>query len=63
MFIAAAGGQLGDADGAKSGRDLLKFRPELPAWMRQQVAKIWNPEYGERFLEGLRKAGMEIRRC
>ncbi|HYB53464.1 MAG TPA: hypothetical protein VEG84_06335, partial [Thermoanaerobaculia bacterium] len=61
MFIAAASGQLGETDqGSKAVRDLLKFRPELPALMRKQVAKIWNPEYGERFLDGLRKAGLEI---
>jgi hypothetical protein len=40
--------------------ELVKFRPELPALMRKQVAKVWNAEYGERFLEGLRKAGLEI---
>jgi TolB-like protein/class 3 adenylate cyclase len=61
MMIAAACGQLGDIDGgAKAVADLIKFRPELPAIMRKQVAKVWNPEYGERFLEGLRKAGLEI---
>ena len=61
MMIAAACGQLGDVEGgAKAVADLLKFRPELPAIMRKQVAKVWNPEYGERFLEGLRKAGVEI---
>jgi TolB-like protein/cytochrome c-type biogenesis protein CcmH/NrfG len=61
MMIAAAYGQLGDTEGgAKAVADLLKFRPELPAIMRKQVAKVWNPEYGDRFLEGLRKAGIEI---
>ncbi|MGH8092442.1 MAG: adenylate/guanylate cyclase domain-containing protein [Chthoniobacterales bacterium] len=61
MFIAAACGQLGDAEGsAKAVAELLKFRPELPAMMRTQVEKVWNPEYGERFLDGLRKAGLEI---
>ena len=61
MFIAAAAGQLGDADqGSAAVRDLLKFRPELPALMRKQVAKIWNPEYGARFLDGLRKAGLDV---
>ena len=61
MMIAAAYGQLGDVEGgARAAADLLKFRPELPAIMRKQVAKVWNPEYGERFLEGLRKAGIEI---
>jgi TolB-like protein/Tfp pilus assembly protein PilF len=61
LMIAAACGQLGDVEGgAKAIADLLKFRPDLPAIMPKQVAKVWNPEYGERFLEGLRKAGMEI---
>ncbi|MBV9340717.1 MAG: protein kinase [Acidobacteria bacterium] len=61
MFVASACGQLEDVEGgAKAAADLVKFRPELPALMRKQVAKVWNPEYGERFLEGLRKAGLEI---
>ena len=61
MFLAAACGQLGDAEaGAKAAAELVNFRPELPALMRKQVAKVWNPEYGERFLEGLRKAGLKI---
>ena len=61
LFIATACGQLGDVNGAaKAADDLLKFRPELPAAMCKLVEKAWNPEYGERFLEGLRKAGLEI---
>src|ERR1039458_8964065 len=61
MMIASAAGQLGDAEtAAKAAGDLLKFRPELPALMPRQVAKVWNPEYGERFLDGLRKAGLVI---
>jgi TolB-like protein/Tfp pilus assembly protein PilF len=61
MFVAAARGQVGDVDGgAKAAAELVKFRPELPALMRKQVAKVWNAEYGERFLEGLRKAGLEM---
>lgn len=61
MFVAAAYGQLGDVEGgAIAAAELMKFRPELPALMRKQVEKVWNPEYGERFLEGLRKAGLEI---
>src|SRR5579864_1306914 len=61
MFVAAAYGQLGDVEGgAIAAAELVKFRPELPASMRKQVAKVWNAEYGERFLEGLRKAGLEI---
>ncbi len=61
MFLAAACGQIGDVEGgAKAVADLVKFRPELPALMRTQVAKVWNPEYGERFIEGLSNAGLEI---
>ena len=61
MFLAAAYGQLGDVEGgAMAAAELVKFRPELPALMRKQVAKVWNAEYGDRFLEGLRKAGLEI---
>jgi TolB-like protein/Tfp pilus assembly protein PilF len=61
MFIATAAGHLGERDtAAKAVAELLKFRPELPALLRKQVTKVWNAEYGERFLEGLRKAGLEI---
>jgi TolB-like protein/Tfp pilus assembly protein PilF len=61
MFLAAAYGQLGDMEGgAMAAAELVKFRPELPPLMRKQVSKVWNAEYGERFLEGLRKAGLEI---
>ena len=61
MMIASAAGHLGDGEtAAKAAAELLKFRPELPALLREQVAKIWNPEYAERFLDGLHKAGIEI---
>jgi len=61
MLVAAACGQLGDLEGgAKAAADLLKFRPDIPAVVPKQVAKLWNPEYCERFLEGLRKAGLDI---
>jgi hypothetical protein len=61
MMIASAAGQLGDGEtAAKAAAELLKFRPELPALLREQVAKIWNPEYAERFLDGLHKSGIEI---
>lgn len=61
MFIAAAAGQLGEVEiGARAVEDLLKVRPDLPAIIPSQVNKVWNPEYGERFLEGLSKAGMHI---
>jgi TolB-like protein/Tfp pilus assembly protein PilF len=61
MMIASAAGQLGDGEtAAKAAGELLKFRPELPSLMRKQVAKVWNPEYSERFIDGLRKARLDI---
>src|SRR5579871_2766502 len=61
MLVAAACGQVGDLDaGTKAVAELVKFRPELPSLMRKQVAKVWNADYGARFLEGLSKSGMEI---
>jgi TolB-like protein/Tfp pilus assembly protein PilF len=59
--LAAAYGQLGDRDRAgKALRDLLKLRPALGATASKDFAKWWNPEYVERFIDGLRKAGLEI---
>jgi TolB-like protein/Tfp pilus assembly protein PilF len=61
MMIAAAYGQLGDSQAAaKAVRELLKLRPDVPTVVRSNAANWWNPEYCERLIEGLRKAGMEI---
>ncbi|HUJ39332.1 MAG TPA: protein kinase, partial [Candidatus Acidoferrales bacterium] len=61
MMIATASGHLGEGEtAAKAVGEFLTTRPDLPAVMRNQVAKVWNAEYGERFNEGLRKAGVEI---
>jgi TolB-like protein/Tfp pilus assembly protein PilF len=61
MLIAAAYGQVGECDkAAKALRELLRMRPDIASIVRLQAEKVWNPEYGERFLEGLRKAGLEI---
>ncbi|HZI86079.1 MAG TPA: tetratricopeptide repeat protein, partial [Pyrinomonadaceae bacterium] len=59
--IAAAAAQLGEGDvAAKAVRDLLKLRPEFAARVRKESEKWWQPELIEHFLEGLRKAGLEI---
>jgi len=61
MMIAAAYGQLGETNAAnKALRALLKLRPNLPSVVRMNAAQWWNPEYCERLIDGLRKAGMEI---
>ncbi len=60
-LMAACRGQLGERDGAaKALRDLLKLRPDFADTLRREVAKWWEPEYGKRFIDGLRKAGLEI---
>ena len=59
--IAASAGQLGESEvAAKAVRDLLKLRPEFAARVRKESEKWWEPELIEHFLEGLRKAGLEI---
>ena len=61
MMIAAAYGQLGETNAAaKAVQELLKLRPDVPKVVVSNAANWWNPEYCERLIEGLRKAGMEI---
>ena len=60
-LIAAAYGQLGEREEAgKAVRDLLRLRPDVGATVQREVEKWFDPEYGERLIEGLRKAGLEI---
>ena len=59
--LAAAYGQLGENDAAgKALRELLNLRPDFAVTARKEVEKWWNPEYVEHFIDGLRKAGLEI---
>ena len=61
--MAAAYGQLGERDAAaKAIRDLLKLRPDFAANVRAEFEKWWEPAYVESFLDGLRKAGLDIKR-
>ena len=58
--LAAAYGQLGERDGAgKALKELLKLRPDFGVRARSEAEKWWDPEYVERWIDGLRKAGLE----
>ncbi len=59
--LACAFGQLGRIEEAqKSVQDLLKMYPDFPAKARAELGKWMLPENVEQFMEGLRKAGLEI---
>ncbi len=59
--LAAALGQLGERDAAgRALRDLLKVRPAFAATARADMEKWCKPEYVERFIDGLRKAGLDV---
>jgi TolB-like protein/cytochrome c-type biogenesis protein CcmH/NrfG len=59
--MAATYGQLGEpAAAGKALRELLKLRPDFAATIGKDVEKWWEPEYGEQFIDGLCKAGLEI---
>ncbi len=59
--LAAAYGQLGERDAAdKALRELTRLRPEFASIVRGESAKWWSPEYVEHFIDGLRKAGLDV---
>jgi tetratricopeptide (TPR) repeat protein len=59
--LAAAYGQLGERNaGEKALQDLLKLRPDFASTVRAQMENWWAPEYVEHFIDGLRKAGLEV---
>ncbi len=61
VATAAACGQLGQRDAAgKALRELLKLRPNFATTARSDFEKWWEPDYVERLIDGLRKAGLEI---
>ena len=60
-MMAAVCGQLGERDAAaKAVRELLKLRPGVASTFRRDLAKWVDPDYTERLVDGLRKAGLEI---
>ncbi|MBP1603645.1 MAG: serine/threonine protein kinase with repeat, partial [Acidobacteria bacterium] len=61
MMIAAACGWLGEREAAtRALRELVALRPDISAIARQEAQKWWPPEYAERLIDGLRRAGLEI---
>ena len=58
---AAAFGQLGDLGAAQDAlRELLAIRPEFGATARAEFGKWFQPDLLETYLDGLRKAGLDI---
>jgi TolB-like protein/Tfp pilus assembly protein PilF len=58
---AAAFGQLGEHEPAqKALRELLAIRPDFATAPREEFGKWFEPELVEHFVDGLRKAGLEI---
>src|SRR5579871_1663899 len=61
-LLTAGYGQLGDLEAArKSLRELTRLLPNVSSSIRQAAAKWFYPDHLEHFIEGLRKAGLEIR--
>ena len=60
--IAAAYGQLGELEAARTALlQLLAMKPDFAATAREELEKWFGPgELVEHFLDGLRKAGLEI---
>ena len=59
--LAAAYAQLGEQNAAaKALRALLELRPDFAETLHADVEKWWHPEYGRHFMDGLRKAGLQI---
>ena len=59
--LAAALGQLGQREASrKAAQEVLALRPDFAAVARREYAKWYDPEDIERFVDGLRKAGLEI---
>ncbi len=58
---AAAFGQLGERQAAqKALEELLAIRPDFAKTVREELGKWFEPELVEHFVDGLRKAGLEI---
>ncbi len=63
--LAAAYGQLGELEGARVAlQQLLVMKPDFAATARETSEKWFGPgELVEHFLDGLRKAGLDVREC
>lgn len=61
VVLTAAYGQLGNREAAqKQSTELLALRPNFATTGRQEVAKWFEPDLVEHWIDGLRKAGLEI---
>ncbi len=61
LMMAAVCGQLGQQDAAgKALREVLKLRPDVATTLSRDIEKWWDPAFGKRLVDGLRKAGLEI---
>jgi len=62
LMLTAAYGQLGNLNAAaKAVQGLLSVKPDFASTVRRELEKWWSPEYVEHLIEGLRKAGVEVR--
>ena len=63
-LLAAVCGQLGEQEAAEETlRKILSASPEFALSARQEFAKWYLPELVDQLMEGLHKAGLEIRRA
>jgi TolB-like protein len=61
VFCAAAYGQLGEHEAArKAVAELLAIRPGFGSTVREEFGKWYDPELVEHFVDGLRKAGLDV---
>ena len=60
-LLAAGYAQVGDTEGAsKALSELIRLRPDASSTIRRDAAKWFDPDHTAHFVEGLRKAGLEI---
>ncbi len=60
--LAAAYGQLGERDAAANAlKELLRLRPDYAETGREKLGKWFGPELVEQWMDGLHKAGLEVR--
>jgi TolB-like protein/Tfp pilus assembly protein PilF len=61
LALAAIYAQLGEVELARiAARELIALRPDFAATAHQELAKWWQPDLVAQFIDGLRKAGLEI---
>jgi hypothetical protein len=61
VAMAAAYGQLGEAEAARKSLDeVLRLLPAYALSARERFAKWFAPELVEQLMDGLRKAGLEL---